>query len=43
MQNNDIAILCRAALSLEREAHLLGKNIEVEIQRIIEKLKEQPK
>ena len=38
------AFLCRQVLFFEREAHLIGANIEVEVSRIIDKLRKlQPK
>ena len=39
MSDNAIAILCRQALALEREAHILGKNVELPITQIIDILK----
>jgi hypothetical protein len=39
MDNDKTATLVRLALFLEREAHTQGYNIEVEITKIIEKLK----
>jgi len=43
MQNDKSATLSRLALFLERESHTQGFNIEVEITKILEKLKQQPK
>jgi len=43
MEHDKSGIVQRMALSLEREARLQGFNIEVEIIKILEKLKQQPR
>lgn len=41
--NQDCALLCRMVEWIERQAHIvLGKNVELEVSKLIEKLREKP-